>query len=137
VVSNNGTELTSTSPLRWSQERHIELRYIAPSKPTQNGFVESFNGRLRDECLNKTLFTALAHARSILTAWKHNYNSVKPHSKLGRRPPAEIAGQRGWGMPQPRWHHINHQPSPQRTLLLFDINRECTSRHFSPGMKNH
>jgi putative transposase len=99
VVSDNGT---STSILRWSQERHIEWHYIAPGKPTQNAFVESFNGRLRDECLNETLFTSLAHARSILAAWKHDYNTVRPHSKLGGRTPAEIAGQRGWG----------HAPNP-------------------------
>jgi len=102
VVSDNGTELTSTSILRWSQERHIEWHYIAPGKPTQNAFVESFNGRLRDECLNETLFTSLAHARSILAAWKHDYNTVRPHSKLGGRTPAEISGQRGWG----------HAPNP-------------------------
>ena len=85
-----------------SQERHIEWHYIAPGKPTQNAFVESFNGRLRDECLNETLFTSLAHAGSILAAWKQDYNTVRPHSKLGGRTPAEIAGQRGWG----------HAPNP-------------------------
>ena len=63
VVSDNGTELTSTSILRWSQERQMEWHYIAPGKPTQNSFVESFNGRLRDECLNETLFTSTAEAR--------------------------------------------------------------------------
>ena len=68
VVSDNGTKLTSTSILRWSQERHIEWNYIAPGKPTQNVFAESFNGQLHDECLNETLFTSLAHARPILTA---------------------------------------------------------------------
>ncbi|WP_423825915.1 IS3 family transposase [Sandarakinorhabdus cyanobacteriorum] len=102
VVSDNGTELTSTSILRWSQERQVEWHYIMPGKPTQNAFVESFNGRLRDECLNETLFTSLAHARSILAAWKHDYNTVRPHSKLGGCTPAEIAGQRGWG----------HAPNP-------------------------
>jgi putative transposase len=102
VVSDNGTELTSTSILRWSQERQVEWHYIMPGKPTQNAFVESFNGRLRDECLNETLFTSLAHTRSILAAWKHDYNTVRPHSKLGGRTPAEIAGQRGWG----------HAPNP-------------------------
>jgi putative transposase len=64
--------------------------------------VESFNGRLRDECLNETLFTSLAHARSVLAAWKQDYNTVRPHSKLGGRTPAEIAGQRDWG----------HAPNP-------------------------
>jgi len=60
VVSDNGIELTSSAILRWSQERRVEWHYIAPGKPMQNGFVESFNGRLRDECLNQTLFTSLA-----------------------------------------------------------------------------
>nr|WP_188966656.1 IS3 family transposase [Neoroseomonas lacus] len=102
VVSDNGTELTSTSILRWSQERQVEWHYIAPGKPTQNAFVESFNGRLRDECLNETLFTSMAQARAVLAAWRHDYNTVRPHSKLGGLTPAEIAGQRGWG----------HAPNP-------------------------
>ncbi|MHA6719711.1 IS3 family transposase [Sphingomonas sp. RS6] len=93
VVSDNGTELTSSAILRWSQERRVEWHYIAPGKPMQNGFVESFNGRLRDECLNETLFTSLAHARFVLDAWRHDYNHVRPHSKLGGKTPAEIAGQ--------------------------------------------
>jgi putative transposase len=63
----------------------------------QNGFVESFNGRLRDECLNGTLFTSLPHARFVLNAWRDDYNHVRPHSKLGGKTPAEIAGQRIWG----------------------------------------
>ncbi|MFC3097938.1 IS3 family transposase [Alteraurantiacibacter palmitatis] len=97
VVSDNGTELTSSAILRWSQERRVEWHYIVPGKPMQNGFVESFNGRLRDECLNETLFTSLAHARFVLAAWRHDYNTVRPHSKLGGKTPAEIAGQRVWG----------------------------------------
>ena len=91
VVSDNGTELTSSAILRWSQERRVEWHYIAPGKPMQNGFVESFNGRLRDECLNETLFTSLAHARFVVAAWRHDYNTVRPHSKLGGKTPAEIA----------------------------------------------
>ncbi|PEQ10597.1 hypothetical protein B2G71_21720 [Novosphingobium sp. PC22D] len=77
----------------------------------QNGFVESFNGRLRDECLNETLFTSLAHARFVLDAWRDDYNHVRPHSKLGGRTPAEIAGQPVWGMPPDRL------PSPQTTIM--------------------
>lgn len=91
VVSDNGTELTSTAILRWSQERRIEWHYIAPGKPTQNAFIESFNGRLRDECLNETLFTSLAHARLVLAAWRRDYNTIRPHSRLGGRTPAEVA----------------------------------------------
>lgn len=83
----------------WSQERRVEWHYIAPGKPMQNGFVESFNGRLRDECLNETLFTSLAHARFLLAAWQHDHTTVRPHSKLGGKTSAEIAGQRVCGMP--------------------------------------
>ena len=72
----------------------------------QNGFVESFNGRLRDECLNETLFTSLPHARFVLDAWRHDYNTVRPHSKLGGKTPAEIAGERVWG------HALRHVAIP-------------------------
>ena len=77
IVSDNGTELTSVAILRWSQERQVEWHYIAPGKPTQNAFVESFNGRLRDECLNETLFTSLAHARIALDEWRRDYYAKK------------------------------------------------------------
>jgi putative transposase len=90
-VSDNGTELTSMAILRWSQETQVEWHYIAPGKPQQNAFVESFNGRLRDELLNETLFTSLAHARAVLDAWKDDYNTVRPHSSLGNLPPATYA----------------------------------------------
>ena len=90
VVSDNGTELTSLAILTWSQERRVEWHYIAPGKPQQNAFVESFNGRLRDECLNETLFTSLAHARAELATWQRDYNEVRPHSALGGRTPASI-----------------------------------------------
>jgi putative transposase len=91
IVSDNGTELTSMAMLRWSQDRQIEWHYIAPGKPQQNAFVESFNGRLRDELLNETLFSSLAHAREILSLWKDDYNTVRPHSGLGNLTPAAYA----------------------------------------------
>ena len=91
IVSDNGTELTSMAMLRWSQERQVEWHYIAPGKPQQNAFVESFNGRLRDELLNETLFTSLAHAREVLSAWREDYNTVRPHSGLGNLTPAAYA----------------------------------------------
>lgn len=69
IVSDNGTELTSNAILRWCSERRIEWHYIAPGKPMQNGFVESFNGRMRDELLNETMFRNLAHARVVIAAW--------------------------------------------------------------------
>ena len=91
IVSDNGTELTSTAVLRWTQDRKVGWHYIAPGKPTQNAFVESFNGRLRDECLNETLFTSLRHARAMLAAWKRDYNEVRPHSALGGLTPGEAS----------------------------------------------
>jgi putative transposase len=91
IVSDNGTELTSLAILRWTQETYVEWHYIAPGKPTQNAFIESFNGRLRDELLNETLFTTLAQARVALAEWREDYNTVRPHSKLGGLTPADIA----------------------------------------------
>jgi len=91
IVSDNGTELTSCAILAWSQERKIGWHYIAPGKPTQNAFIESFNGRLRDELLNETLFASLAHARVALADWKEDYNSFRPHSALRNLPPALYA----------------------------------------------
>lgn len=88
IISDNGTELTSTAILSWCQETGVGWHYIAPGKPTQNAFIESFNGKLRDECLNETLFTSLAEARHVLAEWKRDYNEVRPHSALGGLPPA-------------------------------------------------
>ncbi len=89
-VSDNGTELTSTAILSWCQETKVDWHYIAPGKPQQNAFAESFIGRLRDECLNETLFTSLRQARAVLTAWQHDYNEVRPHSAHGGLTPASI-----------------------------------------------
>ena len=91
IVSDNGTEFTSVAILSWSQETRIEWHYIAPGKPTQNAFIESFNGRLRDELLNETLFISLDHVREALTEWKDDYNTVRPHSAIGNRPPTVYA----------------------------------------------
>ncbi len=91
IVSDNGTELTSMAVLRWCRETGVEWHYIQPGKPMQNGFVESFNGSFRDECLNETLFTSLGEALSQITAWKEDYNQHRPHSSLGNLTPDEYA----------------------------------------------
>jgi putative transposase len=91
VVSDNGTEFTSMAILRWSQDRGVDWHYIAPGKPIQNGFIESFNGSFRDECLNETLFSSLAEARERIGAWKEDYNTHRPHSSLGNITPNEFA----------------------------------------------
>src|SRR5206468_4474584 len=89
-VSDNGSELTSTAILTWCQDRKVGWHYIAPGKPRQNAFAESFIGRLRDECLNETLFTSLRQARAVLAAWQRDYNEVRPHSAHRGQTPASI-----------------------------------------------
>jgi putative transposase len=91
ILSDNGTELTSNAILAWAGERGVEWRYIQPGKPAQNAFIESFNGRLRDECLNETLFRSLTHARFVLDAWRIDYNQHRPHGKLAWLTPADYA----------------------------------------------
>lgn len=91
IVSDNGTELTSNAILTWADESRIDWHYIAPGKPVQNAFIESFNGRLRDELLNETLFRSLPQAREALEAWRRDYNNDRPHSRLGWLTPAAYA----------------------------------------------
>jgi len=109
IVSDNGTELTSNAILTWQQTTGIDWHYIAPGKPMQNGFVESFNGRLRDECLNEHMFSSLAEARQIIEAWRIDYNTNRPHTSLNGLTPSEFAarpdrGKTGTGSPYERGH---------------------------------
>ena len=91
IVSDNGTEFTSTAILAWAQDHGVDWHYIAPGKPTQNGFVESFNGRMRDELLNESLFFSLDHARQKVAAWALDYNTRRPHSSIGYLTPEAFA----------------------------------------------
>jgi putative transposase len=91
IVSDNGTELTCNAMLKWTTESRIEWHYIAPGKPMQNGYMESFNGKLRDECLNEHVFSSLAEARRVIEAWRVDYNEVRPHSSLAYQTPEEFA----------------------------------------------
>lgn len=90
---DNGPEFTSRCFLRWAEQRGIDLVHIQPGKPTQNSFIESFNGRFRDECLNAHWFENLADARRKVEAWRVDYNEHRPHSSLAYRTPAEFARQ--------------------------------------------
>ncbi len=105
-----------------SDDRKIEWHYIAPGKPTQNAFIESFNGRLRDELLNETLFPSLSHARATLAAWRMDYNIERPHSRLGWRTPAEFAQtftpQRGLTLRNPVAPRQPPLPNPSKTAKL-------------------
>jgi transposase InsO family protein len=91
VVSDNGTELTSNAILNWCTEHRIEWHYIAPVKPMQNGYVQSFNGRMRDELLNESLFFGLDHARELIASWVEDYNTARPHSSLGYQTPKALS----------------------------------------------
>jgi len=92
IVSDNGTEFTSNAILGWAKDRDVNWHYIAPGRPMQNGYIESFNGRMRDELLNETLFIDLDQARQLIAAWVADYNTARPHSSLGYKTPAAYAG---------------------------------------------
>lgn len=91
IVSDNGSEFTSNAILGWADQIRVEWHYIAPGKPMQNGFIESFNCRLRDELLNETLFSSLSLARASLIKWRLDYNGTRPHSQINWQTPNEFA----------------------------------------------
>ena len=90
IVSDNGTELTSNAILRWCSEHKVEWHYIAPGKPTDNAFIEAFNGRFRTECLNAHWFLTLADAAEKLETWRRYYNEERPHSAIGNKTPITL-----------------------------------------------
>lgn len=91
IVSDNGSEFTSNAILTWADRSRVRWHYIAPGKPMQNAFIESFNGRLRDEFLNETLFSTLTQTRSQLARWRADYNGSRPHSALAWQTPAAFS----------------------------------------------
>ena len=91
VRTDNGPEFTSRAFIAWTQQHGIRHLLIQPGKPMQNGYVESFNGKFRDECLNEHWFTSLPQSRDIIANWRRDYNEVRPHSSCGRIPPAKFA----------------------------------------------
>jgi putative transposase len=93
IRSDNGPEFTGKAMLTWAHRHGITLRLIEPGKPNQNAYVESFNGRLRDECLNEHWFTSLAHARAVIEAWRREYNDERPKKSLGGLTPSQYAKQ--------------------------------------------
>ena len=102
VRTDNGPEFTSRSFIAWAQSHGVRHILIQPGRPMQNGYIESFNGKFRDECLNEHWFETLVQARSTIASWRQDYNQVRPHSSLGRIPPAEFAQR----------HRINNQRPP-------------------------
>ena len=89
IVSDNGNEFTSTAILKWAGDTGVAWNDIDPSKPQQNRLIESFNGRLSDECLNEEIFDSLADARQTLAPWRYDYNTIMPHSSLGNKTPSD------------------------------------------------
>ena len=112
-----GTEFTSNAILRWSKEHRMEWHYIAPGKPMQNGYIESFNGRMRDELLNESLFLDLDQARKIIVAWVADYNTARPHSSLNYKTPAAYA---------------YHLTATGHRAALADGSARCPVAHTAP-----
>jgi len=99
IVSDNGPELTSQALDAWAYGRGVQLHHIQPGKPTQNAYIESFNGKLRDECLNEHWWRSLREAQLAIEAWRRDYNSVRPHESLRWQTPAAFAAAWSGGMP--------------------------------------
>lgn len=95
IRSDQGAEFTATRVMRWLRDQQVGPAFIPPGKPWHNGFVESFNGKLRDECLNREWFRDLREARVVIEQWREFYNHRRPHSALGYRPPAEVRKEQG------------------------------------------
>lgn len=91
IRTDQGPEFTGRSLDQWAQANGVKLVLTQPGKPTQNAYVESFNGKFRDECLNENWFVSLEHARAVIATWRQDYNEVRPHSSLSKRTPAEFA----------------------------------------------
>lgn len=94
IVVDNGPEFTSKAMFFWARNRGVTLHFIQPAKPTQNAFVESFNGKFRDQCLNLNWFRSMPEARTIIEAWRAHYNNVRPHRSLRMMPPSEYAAEK-------------------------------------------
>jgi putative transposase len=91
--SDNGSEFTATAVMRWLQDNQVGPSFIEPGRPWQNGYVESFHGKFRDECLNREWFSCLAEATAVIEQWRQHYNTERPHSALGYRTPAQAAAE--------------------------------------------
>jgi putative transposase len=91
IVVDNGPEFAGQALDVWAHERGVALDFITPGRPVENAYIESFNGRFRDECLNEHWFRSLGEARDVIESWRNDYNEVRPHSSLGDRTPSEYA----------------------------------------------
>ena len=118
IVSDNGTEFTSSAVLAFTQAAKLDWRYIAPGKPTQNAFAESFQGRMRDECLNEHLFFSMNHARAVVAGWVEDFNTARPHSAIGYMTPAAYAATLKPQRASALRHLESSAPMPVATVAL-------------------
>jgi hypothetical protein len=118
IVSDNGTEFTSSAILAFSQAAKLDWRYIAPGKPTENAFAESFQGRMRDECLNEHLFFSMNHARAVIAGWVEDFNTARPHSAIGYMTPAAYADALNPQQAPALRHPESSVPMPVATVAL-------------------
>ena len=113
LVTDNGPEFAGQALDVWAYERGVKLRFIEPGKPVQNAFIESFNGKMRDECLNEHWFLSLGEARQTIEAWRRDYNEVRPHTSLGNRTPQEFTA-RGASLRSPTAPFELHRREEQK-----------------------
>lgn len=128
LITDNGPEFAGLALERWVHDRQVQHRFITPGKPSQNGYIESFNGKLRDECLNENEFINLQHARELIETFRDDYNQLRPHSSLGDLTPAEFAAKIArapMGAPvdqnNPSLAVVNLTPKPNPTLPGLSI----------------
>ncbi len=133
IQVDNGPEFTGRALDEWAHKNQIKLHFIEPGKPTQNGVIESLNGKMRDECLNLEWFMDLHHARGIIENWRHDYNTFRPHSSLNNLPPTI------WAQTKPKfshckWDDLGMQVISTRSALWHP---ETTSREKGRFDKQH
>ena len=119
IQSDNGPEFTSKALDGWTCERKIEQRFIEPGKPMQNGHIESFNGRRRDECLNEHSSRNLHDARRTIEQWRVHYNGGHPHSALGYQTPDEVRTRGGGSATPPSTPHLRIISDPKALPLAY------------------
>ena len=118
IVSDNGTEFTSSAVMAFTQAAKIDWRYTAPGKPTENAFAESFQGRMRDECLNEHLFFSMNHTRAVIAGWVEDFNTARPHSAIGYMTPATYVTTLKPQRASPLRHPESSAPMPVATVAL-------------------
>ena len=124
ITVDNGTEFSSKAMDLWAYKNGVHLDFIRPGRPVENGYIESFNGKLRDECPNVEVFFTLADARYKLALWRHDYNHHRPHSSLADRTPSEFAAAWSGGNDADCVRLENasrsHIPTARRRRVLFE-----------------